>query len=144
MIVFCILTTDADVTELGHLQKQHWYRGFLWGNSCWWRKKVQRNSLSYAGNPKRPWPELQRHTYSYPCRTKWNCALGSACPLEGRRFACADVRIPFWIPTVIVLLPTLWAFWVDRPYPSGACKKCGYDLRGATTNRFSECGALSK
>ena len=51
------------------------------------------------------------------------------------------VRIPFWLPFLLIALPTGWLFWSDycRRGRVGCCERCGYDLKGNTTGRCPEC-----
>ena len=60
-------------------------------------------------------------------------------------FASNGFRCPFWIPLVLIALPTGFLFWSDhrRRMRAGCCGKCGYDLTGNTTGRCPECGATT-
>ena len=48
--------------------------------------------------------------------------------------------IPFWIPFLLVAIPTAFLFWRDLRHPPGHCQKCGYDLTGNTSGICPECG----
>ena len=52
------------------------------------------------------------------------------------------LKLPFWIPFMLVALPTAYLFWRDRDrrYPPGHCQKCGYDLQGNVSGVCPECG----
>ena len=53
--------------------------------------------------------------------------------------------VPFWLPFLIVLLPTLWLWHRDRRKPPDVhrdfCRGCDYDLTGNTSGVCPECGA---
>jgi hypothetical protein len=52
-----------------------------------------------------------------------------------------SVGSPFWVPLLIVALPTVALFWLDRRrIPSHCCQGCGYDLTGNTSGACPECG----
>ncbi len=54
-----------------------------------------------------------------------------------------DIRVPLWIPVVLLGAPTAWLWWRDRRrVPAGCCAACGYDLTGNVSGRCPECGAL--
>ncbi len=67
---------------------------------------------------------------------------------QNRRYAGWAVSVPLWQPALLsALLPMLWFFrWRKRSKPyrrkRGLCVKCGYDLRGGTSESAScpECG----
>ena len=48
--------------------------------------------------------------------------------------------IPFWIPLVLVALPTAYLFWPIRKPKPGFCTNCRYDLRGLEGGVCPECG----
>ncbi len=50
------------------------------------------------------------------------------------------VRLPLWLPMLILAVPTGILFWRDRRYPPGHCQRCGYDLTGNVSGRCPECG----
>lgn len=43
-----------------------------------------------------------------------------------------------------VAVPTALLWWRDRPFPSGHCRQCGYDLTGNVSGRCPECGTPLK
>ena len=53
------------------------------------------------------------------------------------------VSLWLWSAPAITLALTAVLFLIDRRrrIPAGCCRKCGYDLRGAVSDRCSECGA---
>jgi hypothetical protein len=48
--------------------------------------------------------------------------------------------LPLWIPFVIVVIPTTYLWYYDRPIPPGHCQKCGYNLTGNVSGVCPECG----
>lgn len=50
------------------------------------------------------------------------------------------IRIPFWLPFILVGLPTAFLWWRDRPFPKGCCQSCGYNLTGNASGICPECG----
>lgn len=51
------------------------------------------------------------------------------------------IAIPFWIPFLLVAIPTAILWWLDpRRILPGHCKGCGYDLTGNISGVCSECG----
>jgi len=51
------------------------------------------------------------------------------------------VNVPFWLPLLIVALPTAYLWHRDRRIPPGHCPHCGYDLTGNVSGVCPECGA---
>jgi hypothetical protein len=50
------------------------------------------------------------------------------------------LRVPLWMPLLIVSAPTLLAWRRWRPAEDGVCTGCGYNLSGITTGVCPECG----
>jgi len=49
--------------------------------------------------------------------------------------------MPLWLPSLVLLIPTLLLWRRDRRRPRpGFCRRCDYDLTGNTTGRCPECG----
>ncbi len=68
--------------------------------------------------------------------------LGLAFPSDVPADTLRIVRVPLWLPFLIVALPTTFMFCRDRKrIPPGNCRKCGYNLTGAEHERCPECGA---
>ena len=49
--------------------------------------------------------------------------------------------LPLIYPFAAVAIPTLLVWRFVPKFPSGHCRRCGYNLKGNTTGRCSECGA---
>ena len=54
------------------------------------------------------------------------------------------VSVPAWSPLLATTVATAVLFIIDRRrrIAPGHCRKCGYDLRGAVSDRCSECGTM--
>ena len=52
-----------------------------------------------------------------------------------------NVRLPFWIPFLVVSIPTYILWRRDRRKPEGCCQECGYDLTGNVSGVCPECGS---
>jgi hypothetical protein len=63
-------------------------------------------------------------------------------PWVGQLPGVVEVRLPLWIPFVLLALPTAWLWYRDRRRPPGSCPRCGYDLSGAPSGLCPECGGL--
>lgn len=49
--------------------------------------------------------------------------------------------LPFWIPFLLIAIPTAILFYRDRPRPKpGHCPACRYNLTGNTSGVCPECG----
>ena len=51
-----------------------------------------------------------------------------------------NVVLPLWLPLVIVLIPSVTAWYRTRPPPPGHCLHCSYDLTGNESGVCPECG----
>ena len=52
-----------------------------------------------------------------------------------------ELIIPLWLPMLVLLIPALWMWWMDRvSIEPGHCERCGYDLTGNVSGRCPECG----
>jgi hypothetical protein len=74
-------------------------------------------------------------------RMEWLPRFGSTKPaLQNQMFA--TTFIPFWIPFLIIAVPTAVIIRRMRRWkPEGKlCKSCGYDLTGNVSGICSECG----
>lgn len=52
------------------------------------------------------------------------------------------LAIPFWLPTLFFAACSYVLWTQPRLNKPGICGECGYDLRGNTTGRCSECGTM--
>ena len=74
-------------------------------------------------------------------RRPWNTKLwiwkpvSYSLPLGVHRF-----RMPFWIPVVLVGLPTVFLWLKDRRISPYHCQRCGYNLTGNVSGICPECG----
>ena len=50
------------------------------------------------------------------------------------------VRIPFWLPLLLLLVPLALLWRRGQQVPPGHCHTCGYDLTGNVSGRCPECG----
>jgi hypothetical protein len=78
----------------------------------------------------RDWPEYSIGSWPY-------VRLGNTTPYRVRH----HVRLPFWLPLVLTLLPTAYLIWRDRRrIPPHCCQHCGYNLTGNVSGTCPECG----
>ena len=103
---------------------------------------------------------LAQSLYRLPAASGWSCgrcrfpqndmllyALGVYMPdvkghLDPRYWAHSiGVLMPFWLPALVIGLPTAWLIYRDsrRPRP-GCCRHCGYDLTANLSGICPECG----
>jgi len=52
----------------------------------------------------------------------------------------ACLWIVFDVAAVWTMGVSAYLWWNDRPFPTGHCQACGYDLRGNVSGRCPECG----
>jgi hypothetical protein len=50
------------------------------------------------------------------------------------------IRVPLWMPCILILGALLRLWQVHHSFPPPACRRCGYDLRGNTSGVCPECG----
>lgn len=50
------------------------------------------------------------------------------------------ITLPLWIPTLVVLVPTVVLWATDRRHPPDHCQTCGYNLTGNESGVCPECG----
>ncbi len=51
------------------------------------------------------------------------------------------VRIPLWLPFLLVTIPTVWLWYRDRRRPTeGHCPNCHYNMTGNQSGKCPECG----
>ncbi len=52
-----------------------------------------------------------------------------------------QLRVPLWIPLLLIGIPSAILWWLDRRRPRpGHCRTCDYDLTGNVSGRCPECG----
>lgn len=59
-------------------------------------------------------------------------------------FSTWSVRIPLWIPFLLLASPCAWFWFRHYTRTPGICDSCGYDLRGLTTGKCPECGHFER
>lgn len=55
-------------------------------------------------------------------------------------FSSWSVRVPLWIPFLLLASPCAWFWYRHFNRTPGICESCGYDLRGLTAGKCPECG----
>ncbi len=91
-----------------------------------------------------PWPILDPvYMPIAGYRSKWDlirdwCWSGLLPRWYSTGLWCGAV-VPLWVFLVVLGVPTLRLWWVDRRRP-GHCVECGYNLTGNTAGRCPECG----
>jgi hypothetical protein len=88
--------------------------------------------------PASPMPYLHRAPASAPVFAPWWVQRRQ---FSGRLPARFWWRIPLWMPFAGSTALALWLWWRDRPYPSGHCRTCGYNLAGNVSGVCPECGS---
>ncbi|MCC6907886.1 MAG: zinc ribbon domain-containing protein [Phycisphaerales bacterium] len=97
--------------------------------------------VSWLGNRLALWPPgslgvpFWRQSVNHPARLGRQYELSIYWPYAYKVIGAA-------LGAALVILIACWL--IDRllaPYVAGACQKCGYDLRGSTSNQCPECGA---
>jgi len=53
-----------------------------------------------------------------------------------------SIRMPLWVPFVVIAVPTALLWWRDHRPPKGHCQSCAYDLTGNVSGRCPECGTM--
>jgi hypothetical protein len=85
--------------------------------------------------------EPAAYAQSTNLRPGWSSWFGfQATDVSQPGFRVVDVRIPYWFPSLLLLVSLAW--WIvrrRRQLQPGRCPTCGYDLR-ATPTRCPECG----
>ncbi len=96
---------------------------------------------SWLGNRLALWPPgslgvpFWRQSVNHPARLGRQYELSIYWPYAYKVIGAA-------LGAALVILIACWL--IDRllaPYATGACQKCGYDLRGSTSSQCPECGA---
>ncbi len=60
---------------------------------------------------------------------------------NGGSVSGTELALPFWLPYLLVALPTGLLWYIDRRRPPpGHCGRCGYNLTGNTSGVCPECG----
>jgi hypothetical protein len=115
------------------------YRGSVTVNVSW--GSIEGESAPLPDRPLKLW-QVPRCVWS-----SWN-SYGFTLPNYERVVAGygrgllgqTTVTLPLWIILVVCLIPTLIFAWLNRAFPPGRCRQCGYDLRGNVGGVCPECG----
>ncbi len=92
--------------------------------------------LNYADRSTMAW------SFSRPAADGWSCTTDRATGLpltellpgydsQGPPAAGWFVRVPLWIPFLLLGAPAGWMWWQHARRQKHECESCGYDLRGA-------------
>ncbi len=106
---------------------------------AWWTRRPPREVLKSGvclDDPPPPGLGLTHFAWASRART-------SGTPLGDQ--AETSLTVPHWLPVaVLAVAPLAWlAGWRDRRrYPTGHCRRCGYDLR-ASPEKCPECGTAA-
>lgn len=88
--------------------------------------------IAWLGPPRFPFPGLG-HGHAR--------GFGLGLPIRVNLGGHELIRIPLWLPLVIVATPTATLLWRDRRrILPGYCKQCGYNLTGNVSGVCPECG----
>ena len=85
--------------------------------------------------PAKGWRWEKSTTIGRP-RLNWEALYASG----STPFPSWAVRVPLWIPVVLLGVPCGWMWWKHVRRPKLACAHCGYDLRGLAGSVCPECG----
>jgi hypothetical protein len=56
-----------------------------------------------------------------------------------------QIQLPLWMPFLLLVMPTVILFWLDRARPpSHCCQGCGYDLTANVSGTCPECGQTAE
>lgn len=72
--------------------------------------------------------------------SKLNTTYGSGLVLKRGDCRVYSLLCPLWVPTVLLLLPTILLIWKDLPYPQTHCRACNFNLESNSSGRCPECG----
>ena len=88
--------------------------------------------------------------FRLPEYRRWQTELRRFIPLENvetfapRTGVYSVVRVPLWLPFLLIVIPTAWLWRRDRRgFPPGHCSRCGYNLTGNISGVCSECGLVA-
>ncbi len=60
----------------------------------------------------------------------WNYTGPRTVPQRNVTFSSYYVRVPLWLPLLLIAAPTAWLWYTDRRAKPWQCATCRYDLRG--------------
>jgi hypothetical protein len=63
-------------------------------------------------------------------------------PYRAGSYRTGSTLWPWWIPLILVAIPTAILWYRDRRPPKGCCQGCGYNLRGNVSGVCPECGRV--
>ena len=121
--------------------------GFVAG-SCYFGPRKQINNIASRGFVPAPsthgWPTGWGLQSQFPNRRSWRNWYPKFMTTREKNMPSVWAlhgMIPFWMPTLLAGVPTLYLFWRDRRNRlAGFCGRCGYNLFGNKSGKCPECG----
>lgn len=81
-------------------------------------------------------------SWTWPMGDNWRQRLENAMSLPSYRTygGYSTWRLPLWLPLLALTLAGIYLWRSARPFPDGACPRCGYNLTANTSGSCPECG----